>query len=164
MRAGLLDPVAARLRRRLLALGVVGIVAEGVLLVAGGGCAVLATRYGTAVLVSLGVLALVLQAQDRRGADGPRWVGRRLAEVGRCALSCYVLQDLLVAALCHGWGLGWAATTDDRPRLTLGVHLLVATIVPTVAHVLARTARHGPPEAVGARVQRRFPPRPVPAG
>lgn len=164
VRAGLLDRGASRLRRRLVALGAVGLVAEAVLLVAGGGYAVLLTRYGTAVLVALGVLSLVLQAQDRRGAAGPRWVGRRLAEVGRCALSCYVLQNLLTAALCYGWGLGWAATTTDRPRLTFVVYVLVAAVVLAVAHALARTGRRGPLEAASARVQRRFLPRPVPAG
>lgn len=164
VRAGLLDPGAVRLRRRLVVLGVVGLVAEGVLLVACGGYAVLATRYGTAVLVALGVLALVLQAQDRRASQGPRWLGRRLAEVGRCALSCYVLQNLLASALCYGWGLGWAATTADRPRLTLLVYALVATVVLAVAHLLARTGRRGPLEAAGARVQQRFLPRPVAAG
>lgn len=84
--------------------------------------------------------------------------------MGRCALSCYVLQNLLAAALCHGWGLGWAAATDDRPRLTLAVYVLVATVVLALAHVLARTGRRGPLEAASARVQRRFLPRPVPAG
>lgn len=34
---------------------------------------------------------------------------RGLAAVGRTALSCYVLQNLVASVLCYGWGLGLAA-------------------------------------------------------
>ncbi|WP_432523303.1 DUF418 domain-containing protein [Kineococcus sp. SYSU DK006] len=171
VRAGLLERERGRaLRRRLVLLGVAGVVAEGVLLTLGGAFGVLLTRYGSAVLVGLGVLGLVVQVQGRRAR--PRWLGRRLAEVGRAALSCYVLQNLLASALCYGWGLGLAARTApaDRAALTALVYAAVAVAVTASAHLLARAGRRGPLEALSARVQRALlPPREpvaerVPAG
>ncbi|WP_432572314.1 DUF418 domain-containing protein [Kineococcus sp. SYSU DK005] len=166
VRAGLLERERGRvLRRRLVALGVVGALAEAVLLAVLGGGAVLLTRYGTAVLVGLGLLGLVVQVQG--GRERPRWLGRRLAEVGRAALSCYVLQNLLASALCYGWGLGLAAAVPaaDRPALTAGVCGAVAVAVVAYAHLLARTGRRGPLEALSARAQRALlaPRAPVPA-
>ncbi|MCI2238013.1 DUF418 domain-containing protein [Paenibacillus sp. TRM 82003] len=155
VRAGLLEREGGRrLRHRLIALGAVGVLAEAVLLVAGGAHAVLLTRYGSAVLVGLGLLGLVVQVQG--GRDRPRWLGRRLAEVGRAALSCYVLQNVLASALCYGWGLGLAATVPDshRAALTAGTYLVVAAAVVAVAHLLARTGRRGPLEALSTRAQR----------
>lgn len=161
VRAGLLDRDAGRgLRRRLVALGVLGLGLELALLLSGFGAAVLLTRYGTAVLVGLGLLGLVVGVQlDRAAAGtGPRWAGRRFAEVGRCALSCYVLQNLLAASACYGWGLGLASAVDPGGRavLTGVVYVVVAGCVVGFAHVLAVTGRRGPLEAFGAEVQRRL--------
>jgi uncharacterized protein len=51
--------------------------------------------------VALGLLALVTTVvlRSRRAPDPAR---RRLAAVGRTALSCYVAQNVLVAFLCYG--------------------------------------------------------------
>lgn len=70
-------------------------------------------RYVCAPLVALGVLAVVAGLLLRtRGGRGRT----RLAAVGRTALSCYVLQNLVCTALCYGWGLGLAARfADARP-------------------------------------------------
>ncbi|WP_432513142.1 DUF418 domain-containing protein [Kineococcus sp. SYSU DK001] len=160
VRCGLLDPDRVRLRRGLMGLGVLGLVLEAVFLALGGGFGVLLTRYGSAVLVALGVLALVVQAHT---GSRPRWLGRRLAEVGRTALSCYVLQNLLAGALCYGWGLGLATRSgvEHRAAVTAVVFVLVAGCVVAFAHAVARAGRAGPLEALSARVQRRLLPAPA---
>lgn len=147
------------LRRRLMALGAFGVVLEAVFLLVGGGFAVLLTRYGSAVLVALGVLALVLEVQGRR-PERPRWLGRRFAEVGRSALTCYVLQNLVAGLLCYGWGLGLATRfAAHRDTLTAVVYAVVALAVVGTAHLLARTGHRGPLEAFSAAAQRALRPR-----
>ncbi|MFC8048034.1 DUF418 domain-containing protein [Nocardia sp. NPDC057353] len=146
-RAGVFEPEEARLRRRLLLLGFG--VAAPIDLVAGvgiGGNAVLLTRYGTAPLVALGILALVAEFSLRRPEPG--FAGRRMAEVGRTALSCYLLQNLLASALCYGWGLGLAARVDPGARVpfTVAVYLAVALAVVACAHLWLRRFARGPVE------------------
>ncbi|MEV0358576.1 DUF418 domain-containing protein [Nocardia sp. NPDC050697] len=146
-RAGVFEPEGARLRRRLLLLGF-GIAAP-IDLVAGvwiGGDAVLCTRYGTAPLVALGILALGAELYLRRPAPG--FAGRRLAEVGRTALSCYLLQNLLASALCYGWGLGLAARVEPGARVpfTVGLYLAVVLAVLAGAHLWLRFFARGPVE------------------
>ncbi|WP_432560994.1 DUF418 domain-containing protein [Kineococcus sp. SYSU DK003] len=161
VRRGILEAARGRvLRRRLVVAGAAGVVLEAVFLVAGGPFGILLTRYASAVLIALGVLAVVLEVQGRR-PQGPGWAGRRSAEVGRAALSCYVLQNLLASALCYGWGLGLATRfgPEHRSVVTASVFTVVAAAVVVFAHVLARTGRRGPLEAFSARAQRAVTPR-----
>lgn len=145
--AGVLEPRGAPLRRRLAWVGL-GLafpldLAIGML---GGDAGFMASRYGTAPLVSLGLLAVVAGyclAHPRRGF----WE-RRLVEVGRTALSCYVLQNLVASFLCYGWGLGLAAAVPPGQRVpaTIGLYLLVAAVVMLAAHLWLRRFHRGPLE------------------
>ncbi|MET4612686.1 uncharacterized protein ABIC28_003679 [Rhodococcus sp. PvR044] len=146
-RAGVLAPAGSGLRRRLMILGL-GIalpidLATGML---GGDAGLLVARYGTAPLVSLGLLALVAEFYCRRPRVGT--VGVRLADVGRMALSSYVLQNLLASALCYGWGLGLAArlSPDARVPATVAIYLGVAAAVIAAAHLWLRRFQRGPVE------------------
>ncbi len=145
-RAGVFRPEGARMRRRLMLIGFA--VAAPIDLAVGvlGGDLVLLTRYGTAPLVALGLLALVAERYLRRPRLG--FVGRRLTEVGRMALSCYILQNLVASTLCCGWGFGLAArvSPDARVPFTVGIYLLVALITVTVAHLWLCRFDRGPVE------------------
>ncbi len=147
-RAGALGPDGAPLRRRLMVIGAVALPVDLALGLFGGLGGLLLARYGTAPLVALGLLALVTEVVQRRGRLGV--AGRRLAEVGRAALSCYVLQNLVASALCYGWGLGLAARLDPATRVpaTLGLYLLVAAVVTAFAHLWLRRFERGPVELV----------------
>ncbi|HLS77251.1 MAG TPA: DUF418 domain-containing protein, partial [Nocardia sp.] len=155
-RRGVFRPEGAALRRRLLVVGALAAVAD---LLAGmlvGGSVLVLTRYGTAPLVALGLLALVA-GYYVRGAR-PGFAGRRLSEVGRTALSCYILQNLVASALCYGWGLGLAARVgeDARVPFTVGVYLLVSAIVVTAAHLWLRRFERGPVEWLWHRCYHRL--------
>lgn len=145
-RAGLFEPSGRRLRRRLMVLGF-GVAAPLDLgLGLWDGDLVLLTRYGTAPLVSLGILALVAQFYVGRGTAG--FTGRRFSEVGRMALSCYILQNLVASALCYGWGLGMAANVapGDRVPFTVAVYLTVCVVMVVFAHLWLRLFERGPVE------------------
>ncbi|MFI6367930.1 DUF418 domain-containing protein [Nocardia sp. NPDC050630] len=154
-RAGLFRPEGARIRRRLMIIGFA--VAAPIDLAVGvleGGDLVLLTRYGTAPVVAFGLLALVAEFYLRRPRVG--FIGRRLTEVGRMALSCYILQNLVASVLCYGWGFGLASrvSPDARVPFTVGIYLLVALIIVTLAHLWLRRFERGPVEWVWNRSYR----------
>jgi uncharacterized protein len=145
--AGVLEASGSQLRRRLIWAGLaVGLPIDMALGVFGGMAGIMAARYGTAPLVALGLLALVVESYHRRPSSG--FMGRRLSEVGRMALSCYVLQNVLASILCYGWGLGWVGRVDPglRVPLTLVVYAMVATAVILFAHCWLRAFPRGPLE------------------
>jgi uncharacterized protein len=146
LRAGALTPEGAGLRRRLLLVGAVALPVDLGLGVFGGPAGLLLSRYGTAPLVALGLLALVVEVVGRRERLGAP--GRHLAEVGRMALSSYVLQNVVASALCYGWGLGLASRLDPGVRVpaTIAVYLAVVTVVVAFAHLWLRRFDRGPVE------------------
>jgi uncharacterized protein len=103
-------------------------------------------RYGLAPVVAFGLLALVAEFYARRRRVGA--AGRRLAEIGRIALSGYVLQNILASVLCYGWGFGLAArlSAESRVPATVAIFLLVAAGVAVFAHLWLRRFRQGPLE------------------
>ncbi|GAA3700457.1 DUF418 domain-containing protein [Microlunatus aurantiacus] len=146
LRSGVLEPRGERLRRRLLVLGSVAVVADLTLGLALEPAGIIAARYGTAPLVALGLLALVVEIVRRRPDAGP--VRNRLADVGRMALSCYVLQNLVAGAICYGWGLGLAAAMSPGARVpgTLALYLVVVVIISAFARLWLRRFSRGPLE------------------
>ena len=145
LRAGLFAEDGRRLRRRLMVLGALAAPVDLVLGLTGSAAGLLAERYLLAPLVALGLLALLAELGLRRGSDG--WIARRAREVGRVALSAYLLQNLLGGALFYGWGLGLAVTAAEwRVPVTIGAFVLVAAIVVLAAHLWLRRFPVGPVE------------------
>lgn len=147
LEAGVFEARGARLRRGLMVLGL-GIAwpIDMALGVFGGDAGIMAGRYGTAPFVALGLLAAVADVFHRRPQPGV--LGRRLAEVGRMALSGYVLQNLIASFLCYDWGLGLARRVPEAWSVpaTVGIYLLVVACVMLFAHVWQRHAKRGPLE------------------
>jgi uncharacterized protein len=144
---GVLDARGAALRRRMMLLGLGVALPLGFAVGLGGGDGGwLFARYGLAPLVAFGLLALVAEVCARRQRIGA--IGRRLTEIGRMALSGYVLQNILASILCYGWGFGLAArlTAESRVPATVAVFLLVGSLVALFAHLWLRRFRQGPLE------------------
>jgi uncharacterized protein len=146
MRAGAFadDVTGSRIQRRLMILGL-GIAAPVNAVAAFGGQDwFLVSRYLLPPLVALGVLGLVTTLVLRfRG--GP--VRRSLASVGRAALSCYVMQNVLAGVLCYEWGLGLATRfADARPWWVVGLWTFVALANVIAASLWLRRFDRGPVE------------------
>lgn len=149
------DAVGRRIRGRLLVWGlglglplnVLALYAE----VPGG-------RYVFPMVLTLGYVGLVGWLLDRARGVGPVTVSLRA--VGRTALSCYVLQNVLGSWIFYAWGFGLAARADSHSW-----HLAVWAVVSLtlVGGALAWRSRfsHGPLEMVGARVLALIPERPA---
>jgi uncharacterized protein len=73
---------------------------------------------------------------------------RRLSEVGRMALSCYVLQNLLASMLCYGWGFGLAVRLSPADRVpgTVLIYLAVTVAISTAATLWLLRFGRGPLE------------------
>ncbi|MFE3320658.1 DUF418 domain-containing protein [Nocardia sp. NPDC059195] len=154
-RAGVFGPEGARIRRWLMVVGfAVAAPLDLAVGIAGGGDFILFTRYGTAPFVALGILAAVAEFYLRRPQIG--FAGERLSEVGRTALSCYILQNLIAGMLCYGWGFGLAARVSDSARVpfTVAIYLLVAAAIITFAHLWLRRFERGPVEWLWNRTYR----------
>jgi uncharacterized protein len=100
----------------------------------------LAARYFLAPVMSLGFLGLgVLLLQSVRGP-----ITRALEVVGRTALTCYILQNLLAAIVFYGWGLGLKGHFNAPG--TLLVWLLITLTYVAVMALWLRWFRQGPVE------------------
>jgi len=144
---GMLDGRGAALRRRWMLLGLgVALPLDFVLGLGDGQAGWVLARYGTAPLAAIGLLALVAEVYVRRPRPGT--LGRRMAEIGRIALSGYVLQNILASAICYGWGLGLAArlSASARVPVTIALFLLVSGLVALFAHLWLRRFARGPLE------------------
>jgi uncharacterized protein len=137
--AGVLEDRGAALRRRMMVAGLgVALPLDFAIGMGGGDAGWVFARYGLAPVV-----AEFYARRERVGA-----IGRRLAEIGRIALSGYVLQNILASILCYGWGFGLAArmSAEGRVPATVAIFLLVAAGVAVFAHFWLRRFRQGPLE------------------
>lgn len=144
-RAGVFGEAGGPLRRRLMIIGACALPVDLALGIAGGTAGLLAERYLAAPLVALGVLGATVELCRRFGTDG--WVARRLQELGKVALSAYLLQNLLGGAIFFGWGFGLAELTAEwRVPVTVAAFVVVAALVTAFAHLWLRRFTLGPVE------------------
>ncbi|MCH5644602.1 MULTISPECIES: DUF418 domain-containing protein [unclassified Gordonia (in: high G+C Gram-positive bacteria)] len=147
LRAGVLEPRGAMLRRRLMIAGL-GVAAplDFVAGIFGGTAGLILGRYVLAPVVSLAILAWVAGFYADGRAAGR--VGRLMSPVGRTALSCYVLQNAIAGAICYGWGLGLAAHLDATTvvPVTIALYLAISATMIVLATLWLRRFNRGPLE------------------
>lgn len=153
-RAGLFEMTdgGALLRRRLAWVGLGTGVPLNALTAWAGEDWFLVDRYLVPPLVALGILALgtTLVARAAASARERRGLLRRGVEaVGRTALSCYVLQNLLASAICYDWGLGLGG---GSPLQVVAVWAVVSAALMVLASLWLRRWPRGPIELVMHRV------------
>ncbi len=100
-------------------------------------------RYLFAPLMALGYLMATHWLLEKRP---DRFLFRRLSEVGRTALSCYMLQNILASIIFYGWGLGLGGSTNSVE--TVAIFALISVMMMVFAHLWLRRFNHGPFELV----------------
>lgn len=145
-RAGLFAPDGAVLRRRLMLLGLVVIAPLDLALGTFGGLAgFVLDRYVLAPVVALGLLALIADIGLRTSPTA--WPSLRCQELGRVALSGYILQNLIASVVFYPWGLGLAAHLGAwRVPATVAAFLVISSLVIVFAHLWLRRFNLGPVE------------------
>ncbi|MCQ4086577.1 DUF418 domain-containing protein [Saccharibacillus sp. JS10] len=101
----------------------------------------LALRYIFAPLLSVGYIGLLGWIADK---DALRGMTNRFADIGKAALSCYVLQNILASVFFYGWGFGLGEYYSVW--LTLGMFALIAVLIATAAYLFVRRWQAGPLE------------------
>lgn len=148
------DDDGRRIRRRMCGWGLGAGIPLNVLATAGGPEFFMVGRYGAAPVVAIGYIGLVGLIVDRVRRPGPLTAG--LTAVGRTALSCYVLQNVLCMLACYGIGLGLAARwADHGPWWVMGLWAGVCLVLFTGARLWLRRFEYGPLESVQKRLLRR---------
>ena len=156
MRLGFFAPEAARARARCAWLVIPGLAFEflAAWLAARSGWSgdVLSATVGgahgpTAVMLTLGYVGLISMAVDAsRGCGGALAVSRFIANTGRMALTVYLSESLIAAAIMYWWGLAWFGTID---RLSLiGMVALIWLGLAIFANLWFKAFRIGPMEWV----------------
>lgn len=115
-------------------------------------------RYAAAPVLSVGFIGVIGLVLDRTGTHGP--VSGALARLGRCALSGYVLQNVLGALACYGIGLGLGATfAGSGPWWVLVLLAVLYAVLLSGASLWLRFFDQGPLEAAQKSVLARVPTR-----
>ncbi|WJZ01808.1 DUF418 domain-containing protein [Corynebacterium freiburgense] len=144
-RQGIFDAENHRIRKNLMILGVVALPLDLALGLSGNDAAIIAERYLIAPVVALGLLGFIIECCQRYGTQ--TLAARLLASVGRTALSCYLLQNLLGGMLFYGWGFGLVNHVESwRIAATMLAYIGIATTITLFAHLWLQKFRTGPME------------------
>ncbi|MEU7074024.1 DUF418 domain-containing protein [Streptomyces narbonensis] len=150
LRAGAFGPdsTGRRIRRRMLAWGLGLGIPLTALTAIGGEHYFLVSRYCAGPLVAIGYIGLIGAMLDRARRPGPLAIG--LTNVGRTALSGYVLQNVLCVVASYGLGLGLAARLGDtaHPWWVMGLWAVVCLVLMAASTLWLRRFSTGPLESV----------------
>lgn len=145
MRSGAFSPDESgrRIRRKMLRWGLLLGILLNLLYFVPDALFELPVRYLFAPVLSICYISVVAFVMER---DLLPWLGARFAEIGRMALSCYVLQNVLGSVVFYGWGFG--LTGEVGAAGTLGVWAGIGAALAGFAHLWLRTFAAGPLEGV----------------
>jgi uncharacterized protein len=144
MRSGAFSPDenGRRTRQKMLRWGLLIGVPLNLLYFVPDGLFELPVRYFFAPILSLGYAGVVALVMERNTFP---WLGARFAEVGRMALSCYVLQNVLGSVVFYGWGFGLTGQIGAVGTLTIWAG--IGAVLALFAHLWLRRFQAGPLEA-----------------
>lgn len=154
-RHGVFEPAGRRMRRCLIVVGL--LVALPLDLASAAGLFGLDevlwswTRYGTAAVAAFGILALVAEYYQHRPVGR---IGRRLADVGVMALSCYLLQNILGVLLSSHVTPRFDLSPVGALLGTGAAFLGISAVLVVFATLWLRRFRRGPFEMVLDRLFR----------
>ncbi|QLG42436.1 DUF418 domain-containing protein [Paenibacillus sp. FSL W7-1088] len=136
------DHDSGRLKRRnLMIVGLAAGIPLNLLLLVPGGIMDLFVRYISAPVLTLGYLGLIAYMMKKN--IFPR-LFNRFGEIGKMALSCYILQNIIASALFYGWGLGLGGQPSSLFILLMWASICVILMI--FSHLWLRRFRQGPVE------------------
>lgn len=145
MRAGVFSPDenGKKLRSTLFKLGIYVGVPLNLLIFIPGGAFDLPVRYLFAPLMSMGYIAIMARMIQYTKWE---WLWRRLENVGKMSLSCYVLQNILASAVFYGWGLGLAGKLNSAA--IIAIWLVISAFLLGMSSLWLRGFKLGPMETI----------------
>ncbi|WP_040984107.1 DUF418 domain-containing protein [Oceanobacillus jeddahense] len=104
---------------------------------------VVADRYLFAPIMSLGYIGLVSYLFDKYSTS---LMIHALEKVGRVALSCYILQNVLASVIFYGWGFGLGAY--NNVWIVIAAWLFISVLLILFSFIWLRFYRQGPFEYI----------------
>nr|WP_145403590.1 DUF418 domain-containing protein [Paenibacillus xylanexedens] len=128
-------------RRKLMIIGLVAGIPLNLLLLVPGGMMDIWVRYISAPVLTLGYVGIIAMIMEKGKIPG---LLRRFGEIGRMALSCYILQNIIASVLFYGWGFG----LGGRPSsiFILLMWLGICLMLMLFSHFWLRKYKLGPVE------------------
>lgn len=144
MRSGAFSPdeKGKRIRNKMLWIGLGLGVPLNLLIFVPGGMFDFPIRYMFAPLLSVGYIALIAKIVER-SENFRLW--SRLENIGKMALSCYVMQNIVSSILFYGWGLGLGGKIGSLS--TIAIWFLVSLLQISFAAFWLRRFKLGPMES-----------------
>ncbi|MCW4354422.1 DUF418 domain-containing protein [Hoyosella sp. YIM 151337] len=141
------DDRGRQLRRRMLIAGGIALPINMVIGLSGEPALLLVDRYLLPPFVALLYIALTAIVVDRLRAGSRLLAG--VSNVGRTALSCYILQNVLGSILFYGWGFGLASTLQPYgPWPVFGIYAAMCAGLAGLSTLWLRYFQQGPFEAM----------------
>lgn len=143
MRTGVFsNDESGRLKRRKLMIAGLGIgIPLNLLLLIPGGIMDLWVRYISAPVLTLGYLGIIAYGMEKGIFDR---LFQRFGEIGKMALSCYILQNIIASILFYGWGLGFGGRPSSLYILLIWAGICLLLMI--FSHLWARFYPLGPVE------------------
>ncbi|NMO95063.1 DUF418 domain-containing protein [Paenibacillus lemnae] len=144
MRAGAFAPDqrGREIRRRMLKVGLGAGIPLNLLLFVPGGLFDFPLRYLFAPVMTLGYIALIALMTERFSQWG---LWSMLERIGKMALSCYVLQNVLASILFYSWGFSLGGSTSSLATVTVWLSICLFLIL--FSTVWFNIFKQGPLEA-----------------
>ncbi|UHA73787.1 DUF418 domain-containing protein [Paenibacillus sp. 481] len=131
------------IRRKMLRWGIGIGLPLNLLLFVPGAYADLFIRYVAAPILALGYIGLIAKMVETGRLV---WLWARFEEVGKAALSCYMLQNILASILFYGWGFGLGNMYGSA--FTIAMWAFISCLLIGFAHIWLRYFSLGPVEWV----------------
>jgi uncharacterized protein len=103
----------------------------------------LPVRYLFAPILSIGYIGLLALAVERGWLT---WIMARFEAIGKTALSCYVLQNIIAAVLFYSWGFNFAPMNNVYAVFLTWLGIGIAMMI--IAHLFIKIIGTGPLEWV----------------
>ncbi|MDM5279562.1 DUF418 domain-containing protein [Paenibacillus silvae] len=128
-------------RRKMMIIGLGAGIPLNLLLLVPGGMMDILVRYISAPVLTLGYVGIIAMIMEKGKIPG---LLRRFGEIGRMALSCYILQNIIASVLFYGWGFG----LGGRPSsiFILLMWLGICLMLMLFSHFWMRKYKLGPVE------------------
>lgn len=145
MRSGVFAPDenGKKKRKKLLHIGLCIGLPLNMLIFIPGGYFDLPIRYLFAPILSLGYIGLIAKLIE---AYEKLWLWSKLEQVGKMSLSCYVMQNVISAAIFYGWGFGLGDKVNSVTVVFIWLAICYFQII--FASIWLKRFKYGPMEAV----------------
>jgi len=132
-----------QVRKKLFSIGIYIGVPLNLLIFIPGGTFDFPVRYLFAPILSIGYIGILGKLIEYKKVN---WLWKKLGDVGKMSLSCYVLQNIMASILFYGWGFGLGGKLNSIEIIAIWMTISLLQIF--IAHMCIKHFHFGPLEWV----------------